>query len=141
MWGNKKPDAPQAGQPDAGNFQLNQPPKPSPATWEDKPAMSTDAMRPLGATADRAMARLGASLHVKGEISGSDDLLIDGVLDVLPRCDGASGHPGPMTDLGQQIADQLDAQGQKVALLALFVLVIVHGVRIAVQSRSLAGLD
>jgi len=26
----------------------------------------------------RATARLGASLHVKGEISGNEDLLIDG---------------------------------------------------------------
>src|ERR1700676_2634212 len=80
MWGNKKPDAPQAGQPDARNLQTNQSPKSAPATWEDKPAMSTDAMRPLGATADRATARLGASLHVKGEISGNEDLLIYGTV-------------------------------------------------------------
>ena len=36
--------------------------------------MSTDAIRPLGATADRATARLGPSLHIKGEISGNEDL-------------------------------------------------------------------
>src|SRR3989442_8947413 len=78
MWGNKKPDAPQTGQPDQKNSFSNQPPKPASAAWEGKPAMSTDAMRPLGATADRATARLGASLHVKGEISGNEDLLIDG---------------------------------------------------------------
>ncbi len=39
--------------------------------WEGTTAMSTDAMRPMGATADRATARLGASLHVKGEITGN----------------------------------------------------------------------
>src|SRR5260370_24267725 len=78
MWGNKKPYTPQAAQPVPKNLQTNQPPKPAPATWEDKPAMSTDAMRPLGATADRAEERLRASLHVKGEISGNEDLLIDG---------------------------------------------------------------
>src|ERR1700681_2151000 len=87
MWGNKKPDAPQAGQPDARNLQTNQSPKSAPATWEDKPAMSTDAMRPLGATADRATARLGASLQVKGEISGNEDLLIDGSVEGLIQLD------------------------------------------------------
>src|SRR5215831_12415425 len=78
MWGNKKPDAPQPGQPEQRNPITNQPSRPAPAAWEEKPAMSTDAMRPLGGTADRATARLGASLHVKGEISGNEDLLIDG---------------------------------------------------------------
>ena len=87
MWGNKKPDAPQAGQPEQKNFQTNQPPKTASATWEEKPAMSTDAMRPLGATADRATARLGASLHVKGEISGNEDLVIDGSVEGLVQLD------------------------------------------------------
>jgi cytoskeletal protein CcmA (bactofilin family) len=87
MWGNKKPDAPQAGQPEQKNLTTNQPPKHAPATWEGKPAMSTDAMRPLGATADRATARLGASLHVKGEISGNEDLLIDGTVEGLVQLD------------------------------------------------------
>ncbi|OLC97862.1 MAG: cell shape determination protein CcmA [Acidobacteria bacterium] len=87
MWGNKKPDAPQTGQPDQKNSFSNQPPKPASAAWEGKPAMSTDAMRPLGATADRATARLGASLHVKGEISGNEDLLIDGSVEGLVQLD------------------------------------------------------
>src|SRR5437899_12907539 len=87
MWGNKKPDAPQTGQPDQKNSFSNQPPKPASAAREDKPAMSTDAMRPLGATADRATARLGVSLHVKGEISGNEDLLIDGSVEGLIQLD------------------------------------------------------
>lgn len=87
MWGNKKPETPQAAQPELKNFPTNPLPKPAPATWEDKPAMSTDAMRPLGATADRATARLGASLHVKGEISGNEDLLIDGSVEGLIQLD------------------------------------------------------
>jgi cytoskeletal protein CcmA (bactofilin family) len=49
--------------------------------------MSTDAMRPLGATGDRASARLGSSLHVKGEITGSEDLLIDGSVEGLIQLD------------------------------------------------------
>jgi cytoskeletal protein CcmA (bactofilin family) len=95
MWGNKKPDAPQAAQPDSKNFPMNQPSKPVSATWEDKPAMSTDAMRPLGATADRATARLGSSLHVKGEISGNEDLLIDGSVEGLIQLDERKLTIGP----------------------------------------------
>ena len=49
--------------------------------------MSTDAMRPLGGTADRGTARLGTSLYVKGEISGNEDLLIDGSVEGLVQLD------------------------------------------------------
>jgi cytoskeletal protein CcmA (bactofilin family) len=96
MWGNKKPDTPQpqAAQPQPEpviqkpvNPIINQSPKPAPASWEERPAMSTDAMRPLGATSDRSSARLGSSLHVKGEISGSEDLLIDGSVEGLIQLD------------------------------------------------------
>jgi cytoskeletal protein CcmA (bactofilin family) len=90
MWGNdKKPGTPQVAQPEPKNFAVNQnqPPKSAPATWEGNTAMSTDAMRPLGATGDRATARLGSSLHVKGEITGSEDLLIDGSVEGLIQLD------------------------------------------------------
>ena len=93
MWGNKKPDTPQAAQgpqaaqPEQKNSPVNQAPKPAPATWEGKTAMSTDALRPLGATADRATARLGSSLHVKGEITGNEDLQIDGSVEGLIQLD------------------------------------------------------
>jgi cytoskeletal protein CcmA (bactofilin family) len=66
---------------------INQSPKPTPASWEEKPAMSTDSLRPLSATNDRASARLGSSLHVKGEITGSEDLLIDGSVEGLIQLD------------------------------------------------------
>lgn len=49
--------------------------------------MSADSMRPLGTTADRAPARLGSSLHVKGEISGNEDLIIDGSVEGLIELD------------------------------------------------------
>lgn len=87
MWSNKKPEVPQAGRPEQKKSLTNQPPKPATATWEGTTAMSTDAMRPLGATADRATARLGSSLHVKGEISGNEDLLIDGSVEGLVQLD------------------------------------------------------
>ena len=89
MWSNKKPETPQPAQPEVKNFptNANTPPKPSAATWEGTTAMSTDAMRPMGATADRATARLGPSLHVKGEISGNEDLLIEGSVEGLVQLD------------------------------------------------------
>ena len=40
--------------------------------------MDKDVMRPAGATA-----RLGSTLHVKGEISGNEDLYIDGTFEGL----------------------------------------------------------
>jgi cytoskeletal protein CcmA (bactofilin family) len=53
--------------------------------WSEKKpdTKSTDAMRPLDATADRATGWLGSSLQVKGEITGTEDLLIDGSVEGL----------------------------------------------------------
>ena len=89
MWGNKKPETPQA-QPEIKNFPVNSPPasKPAAAPGEGTTAMSIDAMRPMGATADRATARLGPSLNVKGEISGNEDLVIEGSVEGLVQLDG-----------------------------------------------------
>jgi cytoskeletal protein CcmA (bactofilin family) len=85
MWSNKKPDSPQQPQSQSApaETRTNITPKPASATWEGNTNMSTDAMRPVGATSDRASARLGASLHVKGEISGNEDLQIDGTVEGL----------------------------------------------------------
>ena len=45
--------------------------------------MSTDAIRPLATSPAGATARLGSSLHVKGEISGNEDLHVDGSVEGL----------------------------------------------------------
>src|SRR5712692_6484056 len=87
MWSSKKPETPQFAQAEFKNLATNQPPKLPGATWEGTTAMSTDAMRPLGATADRTTARLDSSLHVKGEISGNEDLTIDGSVEGLIQLD------------------------------------------------------
>jgi cytoskeletal protein CcmA (bactofilin family) len=49
--------------------------------------MNNNAIPPTGATADRAPSRLGSSLHVKGEISGAEDLYIDGTVEGLVHLD------------------------------------------------------
>src|SRR5713226_4819982 len=87
MWGNKKSHTPQAADPEPKNWQTNQPPKPAPASWERTTKMNKDVMRPAGATADGVMARLGSSLHVKGEISGNEDLYIDGTVEGAVQLD------------------------------------------------------
>ncbi|HJY86010.1 MAG TPA: polymer-forming cytoskeletal protein [Candidatus Acidoferrales bacterium] len=79
MWNNKKPEPPR---PAASNPQVTNPPKAVSAPMEGT-SMSTDAMRPLSSTPDRSSARLGTSLHVKGEISGNEDLHIDGSVEGL----------------------------------------------------------
>jgi cytoskeletal protein CcmA (bactofilin family) len=57
------------------------PAKPVTPSVEGK-TMSSDAIRPLPATPGGS-ARLGASLHVKGEISGNEDLHVDGSVEGL----------------------------------------------------------
>ena len=88
MWGNKKPETPQA-EPEGKNFPVNPPAaaKPAAANGEGTTAMSIDAMSPMRATADRANARLGPSLHLKGEITGNEDLQIDGSVEGLIQLD------------------------------------------------------
>src|SRR6202140_4090209 len=66
MWGNQKPDT-----------------------------QSTDAMRPVDATADRATGWLDSSLHVKGDITGTEDLLIDGSVEGLIELDERKLTVGP----------------------------------------------
>ena len=73
MWDKKKPDAPQAAAPEPKNLLTNK--------------KSTDAMPPSDATADRATGWLGSSLHVKGDIIGTEDLLIDGSVEGLIQLD------------------------------------------------------
>jgi cytoskeletal protein CcmA (bactofilin family) len=87
MWGKKKPDTTQAADPEATNLQTNQLPKPAAASWEGTTKMNKDVMRPAGETADRAPSRLGSSLHLKGEISGNEDLDIDGTVEGLVHID------------------------------------------------------
>src|SRR5258708_37134966 len=64
MWDKKKPDTPQAEVPEPKNWLPNK--------------KSTDAMRPMDAPANRAAGWLGSSLRGKRDITGSEDLLIDG---------------------------------------------------------------
>jgi cytoskeletal protein CcmA (bactofilin family) len=87
MWSKKKPDTTQAADPEPTNLQTNQSPKPATASWQGTTKMNKDMMRPARGTADGAPSRLGSSLHVKGEISGNEDLDIDGAVEGLVQID------------------------------------------------------
>src|SRR2546422_10742963 len=87
MWRNKKPDTPQAADPEPKSVQTNQPQKPTLASWEETTKTNKDVVPVAGPISDRATARLGSSLHVKGEIFGNEDLLIDGSLEGLVQLD------------------------------------------------------
>src|SRR5277367_2939677 len=81
MWGNKKPETPQP-------TTANAPEPPAPVARPDSATtevttMSSDARRRMSTTTAGSTARLGASLHVKGEISGNEDLHIDGSVEGL----------------------------------------------------------
>ena len=52
--------------------------------WNKK---STEAMVPLDAAAEHATGWLGSSLRVKGDITGTEDLLIDGSVEGLIQLD------------------------------------------------------
>ena len=58
--------------------------------WSQKKTetKSVDAMSPLDETAEHTMGRLGRSLRVKGDITGTEDLLIDGWVEGLIELDG-----------------------------------------------------
>src|SRR5271167_146026 len=73
MWDKKKPDTPRVAAPEPRNLPTNK--------------EGTDAMGTSDAKADRATGRLGSSLHVKGDIIGTEDLLIDGSVEGLIQLD------------------------------------------------------
>ncbi len=79
MWGDKKPETP-------ARTPLPQQPRASatnatPTTGEAKTMAPVDSTYP--GTTGGSTARLGASLHIKGEITGNEDLQIDGSVEGL----------------------------------------------------------
>lgn len=93
MWGDKKPANP--AKPASNS---PEPPKPAapeyfnPSTASAPPPVEARTMSPIETSypssgQDRATARLGSSLHFKGEISGNEDLHVDGSVEGLIHLD------------------------------------------------------
>src|ERR1700683_148586 len=90
MWGDKKPEAP-------GKKAVPQQPQPSQQVQPARPTIPSanapavpgeaKTMAPIDSTypstSSGNTARLGSSLHVKGEITGNEDLLIEGTVEGL----------------------------------------------------------
>lgn len=89
MWGSKKPDEQQVAKPEPKKLQANQPPGPAAASLQGTTQMNREAVSPTGAVMGSVGARLGAALHLKGEITGSEDLVIEGTFEGLVQlCEG-----------------------------------------------------
>ena len=66
-------------------------------------AMSTNPIRSPSATSDRATARLNASLHVKGDISGKGDLHVDGSVEGLIQLEDGKLTVGPRAKVNADV--------------------------------------
>jgi cytoskeletal protein CcmA (bactofilin family) len=89
MWDKKKPDTPQAATAEPKNSLTNK--------------ESTNTMRPLDVIADPTTGWLGSSLRVKGVITGTEDLLIDGSVEGLIQLDGRKLTVGKTAQLTADI--------------------------------------
>src|SRR5271154_703112 len=79
MWGDKKPDAP-------ARTPLPQQPRTDATSGSTSFSGEARTMAPMDSSypaSSGGTARLGASLHVKGEITGNEDLAIDGSVEGL----------------------------------------------------------
>ena len=66
-WNEKKPNESRAVALERKNSQIDN--------------RSSDTRRPIDSLADRSTAWLGPSVHVKGDLTGAEDLLIDGAVE------------------------------------------------------------
>jgi cytoskeletal protein CcmA (bactofilin family) len=74
---------------------------PSPASVVAGGTPSTP--RPATSTGTRSSARLGAGLHIKGQLTGTEDLQIDGKVDGPISLDGHQLTVGPTAVLNSEI--------------------------------------
>ncbi|MGB7844924.1 MAG: polymer-forming cytoskeletal protein [Candidatus Acidiferrum sp.] len=89
MWDKRRPNEPEGVAPEPKELL--------------KRRQNLDAVRPSDATADRPTAWLGSSVHIKGDISGTEDLLIDGSVEGLIQLDERRLTVGPTAKLTADI--------------------------------------
>ena len=83
MWGRKKPHERQAAKPEPKYMQGRQPPGPPAASLQGTSQVYKESVEPTGPMTGSVAARLSANLQVKGEITGSEDLVIEGTFEGL----------------------------------------------------------
>lgn len=101
MWGNKKPEPPAkpAVTPAIAEKTETTTPNPVPPPVEVTPMTVNETPRPAGTTP----ARLGSSLHVKGEINGNEDLLVDGSVEGLISLEDRKLTVGPTAKVAADV--------------------------------------
>src|ERR1700690_4542907 len=92
MWGDKKPETP--ARTPLPQQSKSSTPSATPITGEVKTIGPLDSPYPA-TTPGGGTARLGASLHVKGEITGNEDLSIDGTVEGLVHLEDRKLTIGP----------------------------------------------
>lgn len=95
MWTNKKPEPPKTPAKPAVAPPAAAPPSAPPPVVEEPRMSTTEPIRNAPAPGERGAARLGPSLHVKGEITGSEDLQIDGSVEGLVNLEDRKLTVGP----------------------------------------------
>ena len=87
MWLREKPGQRQTAKLDSKYLQPNQPPRPPAGTLLGAMQANKEVAAATGATMGGFASRLGANLHVKGEVTGSEDLVIEGTFEGLVQLD------------------------------------------------------
>jgi len=87
MWLTERPGQRQTVRPDWKYLQGNQPPTPPQATLQGTAQANKEVAAPAGKMMGSVASRLGASLHIKGEVTGSEDLVIEGTFEGMVQLD------------------------------------------------------
>lgn len=87
MWLREKPRHRQTAKPDSKVLQRNQPPRPPAASLQRTMPADKEVVGPSGPPMGSGASRLGRNLHMKGEVRGNEDLVIEGTFEGLVQLD------------------------------------------------------
>lgn len=87
MWLREKPGQRQTAKPDSKYLQRTQPPRPPAGSLLGAMQANKEVAAATGPMMASVASRLGANLHVKGEVTGSEDFVIEGTFEGLVQLD------------------------------------------------------
>ena len=87
MWLREKPGQRQTAKPDSKYLQRTQPPRPPAGSLLGAMQANKEVAGATGPMMASVGSRLGANLHVKGEVTGSEDFVIEGTFEGLVQLD------------------------------------------------------
>lgn len=86
-WLREKPGQRQTAKAASKYLQVNQPPRAPLASLPATVQANKEVAAPTGAMMGRVASRFGANLHMKGEVTGSEDLVIEGTFEGMVQLD------------------------------------------------------